>query len=90
MDGSVDFSRNWLDYKYGFGSVSSEHWLGNEKIHRLSTQKSYELRVDLENFLGQTSYASYSRFILENETSNYALSLGTYSGKAGICMLNSF
>ena len=35
-DGSVDFSITWADYKFGFGSLNNEFWLGNEKIHQLT------------------------------------------------------
>eukprot|EP00057_Strongylocentrotus_purpuratus_P011767 XP_011666241.1 PREDICTED: ficolin-2-like [Strongylocentrotus purpuratus] len=79
-DGSVSFSGNWLHYKKGFGSVSGEHWLGNDKIHRLTSQKTYELWVDIEDFSGRTSHARYRKFMIGNETMNYDLKLGDYSG----------
>lgn len=28
MNGKVDFYRSWKEYKYGFGNVSEEHWIG--------------------------------------------------------------
>jgi hypothetical protein len=28
-DGSVNFSREWDDYKHGFGSLKEEFWAGN-------------------------------------------------------------
>eukprot|EP00057_Strongylocentrotus_purpuratus_P030541 XP_781973.3 PREDICTED: ficolin-2 [Strongylocentrotus purpuratus] len=86
QDGSVDFFLFWSNYKHGFGNVSSEHWLGNDNIHRLSRQKTYELRIDLEDFEGHTRYATYSNFSIADEVANYTLALGSYSGDAGDSM----
>lgn len=38
FDGSVDFYRNWTDYKAGFGSIDSEFWIG--MLHFIPTRKS--------------------------------------------------
>nr|XP_054757307.1 ficolin-2-like [Lytechinus pictus] len=83
IDGSEDFNRNWSDYKIGFGSIAFEHWLGNDMIHRLSSQRNYELRVDLAGFEGNTRYANYGFFHIGNETLHFILTASGYSGTAG-------
>ena len=81
MDGSVDFYRNWADYKRGFGNLKGEFWLGNDHMNRISQQKKYILRVDLQDTSGNEKYARYNFFAISSERQNYKLSIGTYSGK---------
>ena len=57
LDGSVDFYRDWTEYKRGFGNLTGEFWLGLDIIHRLSNSRRYKLRVDLEDFALDTYYA---------------------------------
>ena len=40
LDGSVDFDRVWNDYKQGFENLSTEFWLGLDKIHRLTREEA--------------------------------------------------
>ncbi|KAM5146090.1 ficolin-1-A-like [Mantella aurantiaca] len=80
MDGSVDFFRNWNDYKKGFGNQNSEFWLGNNNIHRLTSTGTFQLRVDLADFENRQFYALYSNFHIDGETNNYTLSAISYSG----------
>ena len=77
---ACDFYRGWDDYKRGFGNLNGEFWLGLDKIHRLSKERS-RLHVDLEDTTGKTAYAEYDFFGVTSERSKYKLSLGTYSGK---------
>ena len=80
FDGTIDFHRNWSDYKNGFGNIDGEFWLGLEKIHRLTKSPS-KLRVDLEDFDRKTSYAEYDLIVVATESKKYQLSVGKYSGK---------
>ena len=80
LNGSVDFYRNWAEYKRGFGNLSGEFWLGLENIYRLTRNESYKLRVDLEDFAGKTYYAEYDLFKVGSEEEKYKLSLGSYAG----------
>ncbi|XP_071963850.1 fibrinogen-like protein A [Antedon mediterranea] len=82
-DGSMNFYRNWPTYKAGFGNVNSEHWLGNDNIHRLTSDGQFELRVDMSTFEGESAYANYGNFRIGDEESNYKLICGNYSGNAG-------
>ena len=80
LDGSVNFYHIWNDYKHGFGDLKSEFWLGLDKIHRLTSDNSM-LRVDLEDFEGNTAYAEYNLFGVMSEKDKYKLILGSYSGR---------
>ncbi|XP_073456026.1 ficolin-1-B-like [Aquarana catesbeiana] len=80
MDGSVDFFRDWNEYKKGFGNQNSEFWLGNNNIHRLTSTGTFQLRIDLADFENGRFYALYSNFRIEGEAKNYTLSAIRYSG----------
>ena len=36
VDGSVKFYRGWTKYKFGFGNLGGEFWLGNDNLHRIA------------------------------------------------------
>nr|XP_030686862.1 angiopoietin-4 [Globicephala melas] len=82
-NGSMNFQRNWKDYKQGFGNPAGEHWLGNEVVHQLTSRAAYSLRVELQDWEGNEAYAQYEHFQLGSEGQLYRLSLSGYSGSAG-------
>ncbi|KAF4118796.1 fibrinogen gamma chain [Onychostoma macrolepis] len=85
-DGSVDFNKNWIQYKEGFGYLSpddkTEFWLGNEKMHLLSVQSSvpYVLRIEMVDWDGKKKYADYATFKLGPEVDAYRLTYSYYFG----------
>ncbi len=83
FDGSIDFNRNWTEYKEGFGDVDGEHWAGLRLIHLLTYSQNSTLRVHLEAFNGDRAYAEYQSFAVGGSSSNYALNIGLCSGNAG-------
>ena len=83
QDGSVDFYRGWNDYKSGFGQLTAEFWLGNDKIHRLTAARPCSLRVELEDWNGVKAYAKYGNFNVSDQHAQYRLEVGSYSGTAG-------
>ncbi|XP_028657912.1 fibrinogen-like protein 1 [Erpetoichthys calabaricus] len=92
-DGSERFDRSWNEYKEGFGnqrSARGEFWLGNEKLHHLTKQRNYNLRINLADFEGEQRYAVYSDFKVGDEKSSYQLTFGSYTGTAGDSLSGSF
>ncbi|VDI59498.1 Hypothetical predicted protein [Mytilus galloprovincialis] len=83
LDGSVDFFRNWTDYKNGFGDLTGEFWLGNLRIHEMTTKDEYELYILMEDFAGEKRYARYKTFSIEDIHSKFQIDVGGYIGNAG-------
>ncbi|KAG7317287.1 hypothetical protein KOW79_019585 [Hemibagrus wyckioides] len=83
LDGSVNFFRNWDQYKQGFGNLDGEYWLGLENLYWLISQASYKLRVHMEDWQGRQVFAEYDSFYIEPESDWYRLRLGSYQGTAG-------
>ena len=83
QNGSEDFYRGWNDYKAGFGQLTAEFWLGNDKIYRLTASRPSTLRVELEDWNGVKAYAKYGTFNIGDEQEQYRLEVGSYSGTAG-------
>ena len=77
----MNFSKTWDAYKAGFGEAGSqsEMWLGNDRIHSLTTKKT-ELLIQLTAFDGTEGFAIYSHFSIADEDHHYQLSVGEFSG----------
>ena len=56
---------------------------GNRLLHKMTSCKNYDLRVDMEDFDGKTRLASYSQFAVGCEDGSFRLAAGGYSGTAG-------
>ncbi|KAL7632440.1 UNVERIFIED_CONTAM: hypothetical protein RMT77_017216 [Armadillidium vulgare] len=79
----VDFFRDWADYKWGFGNLDGEYWLGNEYIHHLTQSGDYDLRIELYDWGNEMRWAQYSHFATDDELHNYTLHIGEYTGNSG-------
>ncbi|CAF1481719.1 unnamed protein product [Adineta ricciae] len=73
-----NFFVSWLSYKRGFGDLTRDFWLGNEKIHTLTSQDEYRLHINLEDFNDQSRFVVYEWFFITNEQTKYTLNLGRY------------
>ncbi|XP_076806032.1 uncharacterized protein LOC143449644 isoform X2 [Clavelina lepadiformis] len=85
-NGMVNFTRNWADYKNGFGKPDGEYWLGLDRMHFLTTTKKtrrLSLRIDLTDWDGVAHYAQYDVFRVRSESRKYQLIARKYSGTAG-------
>ncbi|XP_052074080.1 fibrinogen C domain-containing protein 1-like [Mytilus californianus] len=83
FNGKTDFYRGWNSYVNGFGDLEAEFWLGNQKIHTITKQGNYELKVDISDFDSNKAYARYVTFSVGDVSTNYRLTVAGYSGNAG-------
>ncbi|XP_061172287.1 angiopoietin-related protein 7-like [Saccostrea echinata] len=82
-DGLQSFDRSWLEYKFGFGSLYGDFWLGNELIYLITKQRKYGLLIMIEDWEGKSGWAEYSKFQVEDQSNQYTLRVSGYTGNAG-------
>ena len=82
---SYFFKRPWTQFQPPFGNLSSQYWIGLEKLHQLSLGNC-SVRFDLQITSGTWFYADYSKFIVGNVADEYRLNITGYSGDAGDAM----
>ncbi|XP_033647728.1 ficolin-3-like [Asterias rubens] len=76
-DGSVDFNRNWNEYKEGFGDLTGEFWWGNKNLRSFTEPgNSWKLRVSLHAFGGTNKTYDYGVFSIDGES--YDLTVGDF------------
>ncbi|XP_033103917.1 fibrinogen-like protein 1 [Anneissia japonica] len=80
QDGSVDFNQNWQNYASGFGDLNGEFWLGNKKIHKITSSAKYEFRIDMVTNDNDTYHVTYDSIEIGSEAENFRLNLGEYVG----------
>ncbi|XP_044849924.1 fibrinogen-like protein 1-like protein isoform X1 [Mauremys mutica] len=85
-DTQITWAESWSTYKYGFGNVHNDYWLGTEYIYRITKQRVYQVRFVIHDSSGTMKYADYNLFGLEDESNGYRLRLGSYTGTAGDAM----
>ncbi|XP_060576322.1 fibrinogen beta chain-like [Ruditapes philippinarum] len=72
-----DFTR----LRTAFTAEKSE--AASEYLSVLTSNGVYELRIEIEDFEGNSAYAKYSKFKIYPEEDNYKLEVSGYSGTAG-------
>ncbi|XP_004950036.5 fibrinogen-like protein 1-like protein isoform X9 [Gallus gallus] len=85
----ITWAESWSTYKYGFGNVHSDYWLGTEYIHQIAKQKVYQVRFVIQDASNNIRFAEYNLFSVGNESQGYQLRLGSYSGTAGDAMTSA-
>ncbi|XP_029658375.1 angiopoietin-related protein 7 [Octopus sinensis] len=83
LEGLTNFTRGWLEYRYGFGNPYGEFWQGNDFLHLMTSQKQYILRIDLWDWQGTRRFAEYEFFEVGSEWDKYKLTISAYQGDAG-------
>ena len=91
MDGTQSFSSSSGNYVSGFGQLDGEFWLNLNNIHRLTMLSGVNttLRVDMDDFDGNSRFAKYSTFQILNADADYLMIVSGYSGDAGDSLASS-
>merc|ERR1711963_541090 len=94
---ALNFTRPWVDYQRGFGSLGGDFWLGLDALHTMCYMENCQLRVDIgtdhlppQDFGNMTIppradgryYALYGRFDVAGPEDYYKLSVGDFRAES--------
>lgn len=77
QNNSVNFTRNWNEYKAGFGEATGNYWIGNDALHYLTTRDN-TLRIQVTTMDSTTTQADYRNFRVSNESAKYRMNYDIY------------
>ena len=84
FDGSVEFkSRGWSDFKHGFGDPYGEYYLGNEKLHLLTTGEAHDYRVIATTYNNEINSKLIQNVVVSGEVDKYRIKYHTSSIESG-------
>ncbi|XP_071096697.1 microfibril-associated glycoprotein 4-like [Haliotis cracherodii] len=79
--GNENFTRTWEEYKMGFGSLSGDHWLGNDNVHYITSGRTHYLLVELwtpgSDNNNQIAQGLYVDFVVGPEVDNYKMTFSS-------------
>ena len=67
FDGSVNFYRDWDDYKHGFGDINSDYWIGLDNLNKLTSTENTNWRLEVSKSYFQ---GSIERIVVLRNTSS--------------------
>ena len=80
VEGTLNFTRNWEEYKYGFGDPgdnTTELWMGNENVYQVlqsyGSSTKWELRIEADAFDGTGCWVVASNFRMNDESLRYSM-----------------
>ena len=71
IDGSVDFNRDWDEYKSGFGDLNNEFWIGNDFLHQYTNTGTVEMIAEGTAFDSVRIAVKIHQLRVGDEASNY-------------------
>ncbi|XP_059170150.1 ficolin-1-like [Physella acuta] len=73
INGDVNFTKNWAEFRDGFGSFNGDFWLGNEMVSKLTAAGYTDLRIDMI-WKGNPKYMTYKNYKVQGEADLYRMS----------------
>lgn len=90
LSGTMNFNKNWTEFKNGFGVPPNAYWIGNDVIHYLTNRQAHFLYVIFKLNNGSIFHQKYEDFSIGDESTNYTLHLGgPNTGNLGDGMINT-